>query len=163
MFAVYRAVHFIDQRQESERRYTLFVDSTAAIKRARMDSLGPGRRFAIAAMVVCDRVLARTNQVVTQWVPAHNKVEGNEKADAFAKAAAGRTAPCCDTDTPDELIDESSLSYRVCAATEARSQATTDWIARNVRAARRYRPPPGGSLCRQHLRGARNELTCRFY
>ena len=35
-------------------------------------------------MEACDRILPRDNQVTIRWVPAHIKVEGNEKADAYA-------------------------------------------------------------------------------
>ena len=72
-------------------------------------------------------------------------MEGNEKADAYARAAAGRTAPCCDADTPDDFLDEASLSYMAGIATEARSQATAEWIYSCV-GARRYSPPPGIGL-----------------
>ena len=49
VFAVYRALSIIEQRQERERRYTIFVDSTSAIARVGDDSLGPGQRFARSA------------------------------------------------------------------------------------------------------------------
>ena len=57
MFAIYQALRVLDRCQESGHRYTVFVDSTAAIDRMRTDALGPGQRFAIAAMEVCDRLL----------------------------------------------------------------------------------------------------------
>ena len=87
-FAIYQALRIVDQRQESGHGYTVFVDSTAAIYRVRTDALGPGQRFAIAAMEVCGRVLARDNEVTIRWVPAHSKAAGNEKADELTKAAA---------------------------------------------------------------------------
>ena len=96
-------------------------------------------------------------------MPSHNKVEGNEKADEYAKAAADCLAPCQDDATPRELRDEASLSYMTRTATEARSQATTAWIQGNVRAERRYRPPPGRGLRRKHLQHKRKELAGRFY
>ena len=43
-------------------RYTVFVNSAAAIERVKTDALSPGQRFAIAAMEVCGRVLARDNE-----------------------------------------------------------------------------------------------------
>ena len=162
VFVIYRALHVLDQRQESGRRYTIFVDSTAAIDRIRSDAIGPGQRFAIASMEVCERVAAKDNAVTIRWVPAHAGVQGNEVADRYAKAAAGRSAPCADGDTPDELRWESSLSYMTGAATEARSQATTTWVSERI-GARRYRPPPGRGLRRQHLRGTIKELAGRFY
>ena len=109
-----------------------------------------------------DRMLERDNQVTIRWVPAHNKVEGNQKTDAYERAAAGRTAPCCDTDTPNNFLGEASLSYMTRTATEARSQATAEWIASRV-GARRYRPPPGRGLRRKHLRSIRKELAGHFY
>ena len=90
----------------------------------RTDAIGPGQRFAIAAMEVCGRVFARDNEVTIRWVPTHHGIQGNEKADEFAKAAAGRAAPCCDDDVPDELRWEASLSHMTRPATEARSRAT---------------------------------------
>ena len=70
-------------------------------------------------------------------------------ASRFAKAAAGRTAPCNDTDTPDDFLDVASLSYMTRTATEARSQATAEWISSRI-GVRRYRPPPRRGLRRRH-------------
>ena len=61
VFAIFQALLWLDQRQESGRRYTLFAGSTAAIERVRPDCIGPGQRFAIAAIEVCDRILTRDN------------------------------------------------------------------------------------------------------
>ena len=80
-FAIYQALRVVDRRQESGHCYTIFVDSTAAIDRVRTDALGPGQRFAIAAMGACDRALARDNEVTVRWVPAHSSMEGNEQVD----------------------------------------------------------------------------------
>ena len=113
-------------------------------------------------MEACDRILARDNHVTIRWVPSHTRVEGNEKADIYAKAAASRSAPCRDDANPADLQDEASLSYMTRTATEARSQATAEWIGSHVRAERQYRPPPGRGLRRQHLRSTR-KLASRFY
>ena len=60
---IYQALHFIDRRQGNGRRYTLFINSTAASERVRTDAPGPGQAHAIAAMGACDRILERDNQV----------------------------------------------------------------------------------------------------
>ena len=60
-FAIYQVLRFVNRRQESGRRYTLFVDSTAAIERVRTDVLGPGQAHAIAAMESCGRIIERGN------------------------------------------------------------------------------------------------------
>ena len=41
VFTIYRALRHLDDRQGSGRRYML--DSTAAIERVRMDTIGPGQ------------------------------------------------------------------------------------------------------------------------
>ena len=64
-FAIYQALRVLGRRQESGHRYTAFVDSTATTDRVRNDTLGPGQRFALAAMEVCDRVFVRDNEVTT--------------------------------------------------------------------------------------------------
>ena len=131
--------------------------------RVRTDALGPGQRFAIAAMEVCDRTLARDNEVTIRWDPAHSRVEGSEQADSYAKAAARRTAPCSNEEVPDELLTEASLSHMSRSATEARFRASAEWIASHVCPERRYRSPPGRGLHRQHLRNTRKELAGRYY
>ena len=96
-------------RQESGRRYTVFVDPTAAIDRVRSDSIGPGQRFAVATIEACIRILARDNEVSIRWVLAHHRALGAEKADEYAKAAAEGGEP--DSAVPDEYRWETSLSH----------------------------------------------------
>ena len=67
--------------------------TTSDIDQVRTNTHGPGQRFAIAAMEVCGRVLARDNEVTIHWVAAHHGVAGNERADEYAKAAASRSIP----------------------------------------------------------------------
>ena len=54
VLAIYQALRIVDQRQESGHRCIAFVDSASAIDQVRNDALGPGQRFAIAEMEVCD-------------------------------------------------------------------------------------------------------------
>ena len=46
----------------------------------RMGTIGPGQRFAIASMEACTEALSRDNDVTIRWVPAHQGITGNEKA-----------------------------------------------------------------------------------
>ena len=98
------------------------MDSTAAIERVRADTTGPGQRFAIAAMEVCPRLLARENEVTIRWVPAHRGIPDNERADEFAQAAPEGGDP--DGAVPDQYRWETSLSHMTRVATEARSRTT---------------------------------------
>ena len=52
VLAIYQALRVMDQCQESSHCYTVFVDS-AIIDKVRTGAVGPGQRFAIAAMEDC--------------------------------------------------------------------------------------------------------------
>ena len=52
VFAVWQALRVLEQRNERDREYTIFVDSTSAITRVRDDARGPGQRFGVAAIEV---------------------------------------------------------------------------------------------------------------
>ena len=85
---LYRASKIFEERGEGGQYYTIISDSTAAIERASSDEMGPGQRFAIAIMEVCDRLASRGNTLTLIWVPSYVGVEGNETVDEWAKAAA---------------------------------------------------------------------------
>ena len=63
VYAIYQAFSIMDQLQETGRQYTIFTDSTASIERVRSDAIGPGQRFAVAAIKVCARLVSRSNEV----------------------------------------------------------------------------------------------------
>ena len=119
-YAIYQALSIMDQRQESRRRYTPFVDSTSAISRIRSDDVGPGQRFAIASIDMATRILARDNELTVRWVPVHHEAPGNERADVLSKAATDGSSDDAAV-VPDEYRWDTSLSHMTRVATEARS------------------------------------------
>ena len=68
----------------------------SAITRVGNDGLGPGQRFAVAAIEVCSRLMTRDNEVTIRWAPTHSGAASNEVADSFAKSAT----------TGEELVEE---------------------------------------------------------
>ena len=66
VFAVWQALCILEQRKESGRSYTIFVDSTSAITRVRDDARGPGQPFGVAAIEVGSRLAAAGNEVTTR-------------------------------------------------------------------------------------------------
>ena len=160
VFAIYQALSTIERRQERGHSYTVFVDSTSAIDRVRDDELGPGQRFAVAAIEVCSRIITNDNSVIIRWVPAHSGATGNEVAGRYAKSAATGEEPV--EAIPEGYAAETSLSHMTRVATEARSKETREWITAHVRPERRYRPPPGRGLKRPPLRRARKTLAGRY-
>ena len=108
----------MDQGTGWWRRYTVLVDSNLAIDRVRDDELGPGQRFAAAAIEVCSRIITNDNSVTIRWVPAHSGATGNEVADRYAKSAA--TGEELVEAIPEGYAAETSLSHTTRVATEAR-------------------------------------------
>ena len=123
-FAIYQALRAFDQRQESGRRHPVFVDPTSAITRIGDDALGPGQRFAVAAIEVCSRILSRDNSVTIRWVPVNSGATDNEVADRYAKSAATGEDPV------EEILEgytgETYLLHMTRVATETRTQATAE-------------------------------------
>ena len=75
-------------RNQSGSDYTIFTDSTAAMRRLMGDAPGPGQDMAIRAIDIAERIVRQGNTVTVRWTPAHVGVEGNERADMAAKSAA---------------------------------------------------------------------------
>lgn len=141
VYAIYRALYALDQRQASGHRYTVFADSSAAIDRIRKETIGPGQRLAVATLGVCARILGGESEVTARWIPAHHGVTGNGRADEYAKAAAEGKAPR--SEVPDEYRWGTGLSNMSRgAATGAGSRATAQWISSHVGPKRGYRPAP---------------------
>lgn len=78
--------------------------------------------FAVVAMEVCSRVLARDNEVTVRWAPANHGATDKKTAGGYAKAAAEGSAP--HDGVPDEYRWETSLAHMIRTAAEARSRAT---------------------------------------
>ena len=158
VFAIFQALKACERGQFSDRRYTIFSDSQAAILRIRTDEIGPGQQWARAAIEVCSQLVQRGNEVTVQWVPAHVGIEGNEVADRFAKEAAeGRQHS-----VEDRLRWEASLSHLSRVVTE-RSAATAQWIREHVQPERRYLPPGGTGFRRRQLQRVRKATAQRYY
>ena len=156
VFAVWQALRALEQRNERDRKYVIFMDSASAITRVRDDARGPGQRFGVAAIEVETRLAAAGNRVTIYWVPAHAGAEGDEVADQCAKDAATGRAPR--ERFAEGYAEETSLTHMTRVATETRSKTTTDWITEHVRPRRRYRPLPGKSVRRTQLRRVKKTL-----
>ena len=157
VYAIYQALDILDQRQESGRQYTVFVDSTAAIDRIRS---GSGQSPAIACIKVCTRLESRGGEVTVRWVPAHHGVPGNEVANEYARSSAKGTR---NSNVPNEHRWETSLSHMSRVATETKAKTTEESISAHARVGRGYRPPRGKGVRRKQPRRARKSLAGRCY
>jgi len=88
--ALGRALESASRRNTFPNRVTIFTDELAAIRRMVSNEPGPGQTYALEARKHFAKLLRAvpgiTNEI--RWCPAHEGVEGNEKADEWAKLAA---------------------------------------------------------------------------
>ena len=111
----------------------------------------------MAVHEVRKQITARGSEVTVRWAPAYQRVEGNEMADTWAKAAADGSS----YEDERAYLRVMRLSHMTRMSTETRPQVTGDWMSNRVGASRRYRPPRGGM--RPELRSERKALTGRYY
>ena len=91
VFAIHHAMRTFDERSEASARFTIFTDSTTAMRRAVTDRLGPGQAPWGTIITTGERFRERGCSITIRWTPAHRGVEGNEIADELA-VAAGESA-----------------------------------------------------------------------
>ena len=101
----------------------------------RDDALGPGQRFAVTAIEICSRILAR--KVAIRWAPAHSRAAGNEVANRHAKSAATGEDPV--EEVPEGYAAETSLLHMTRG--EISGDGGVNLGARQARAT--MQPPPG--------------------
>ena len=158
VFATGQAIRTFSDRNEENRRYTIFSDSQAALNRVQHDRTGPGQAVAIQAIAMTQALTDRGNTLALRWTPSHAGIEGNDQADKRAKRAAegleGRAEHA--------YLLEASLAYLTRTVTETRSKATAEWIRNHSGRHRRYHPPKGGKM-RKSLNRTRKELASRYY
>jgi len=88
--AIARALESASRRNTIPDRVTSVTDAQAAIRRIASDEPGPGQRYALEAREHITALRRAMPGIVIEvrWCPAHEGVEGNEKADEWAKLAA---------------------------------------------------------------------------
>jgi len=88
--ALARALDSALRRNTVPDRVTIFTDAQVAIRRMASDEPGPGQQYALEAREhIAALPRAKPGIIIEiRWCPAHKGVEGNEKADEWAKLAA---------------------------------------------------------------------------
>ena len=157
-YAIHLAMRTLDERNERDRRHTVFSDPQAAVSRVQHDRTGPGQALAILAIETAEAITSRGNSITIRWTPSHAGIEGNEQADGMAKRAAEER----EEKAPLPYLREASLSHLTRTTTEARSSVTAEWIRTHSNQRRRYRPSKGGKM-RKALNRVRKEIASRYY
>ena len=113
--------------------------------------MGPGQRFAVAIIEVCNRLSSRGDTLTLRWVPSQLCIEGNETADDWARVAAGDLGDS----VPRAYLREISFAHMTRMAIEARPAGVRDLIMDHVDRRGCYRPPKGQKLQRSSVMRAR--------
>jgi len=128
---------------EDQGPVTVFMDSQAAITRLSHSRRGPGQGLAIRAATAAQALRDRGLGVTIQWVPGHEGIEGNERADQAAKRAAAKPRRGGQ--------GELSLAYINRVRTEITGSRRQQWLTkrlsqRSAAAQRTYRAQPGWKM-----------------
>ena len=158
VYAIFQAIRLLNGRGEYGKDYTIFSDSQAAVARAQHTDCGPAQALASAVVDFSYEIRSRGNSITLRWTPAHQGVDGNKQADAWARRAAERREGRADP----AYLREASLSHLTRVSMARRALDTGQWIRDHVERRHRYRPSPGGKM-RGELGRVRKELAGHFY
>jgi len=147
---------------------TIFTDAQAAIRRMSTDEPGPGQKYALAARkhIAALRRAAPDITIEIRWCPAHEGVEGNEKADEWAKLAANEldahgVEGWTYSDRPEESPLPRSLANIRREILEKKWMEARQWAAGRI-SRKKYKMPssqrPDGTVA-----GSTKRLASRFY
>jgi hypothetical protein len=98
----------------------ILLDSQAALARLQHNLPGPGQMWAIQVQGIAQELIQQSGKVTIQWVPGHQGIPGNKKADQAAKVAADRAPRALDR----SLI----LAYTIRSCTEASQVERQEWL-----------------------------------
>jgi ribonuclease HI len=171
--ALARALESAWRRNTITERITIFTDAQAAIRRMASDEPGPGQKYALEARKYIAALRRKVPGIVIEvrWCPAHEGVEGNEKADEWAKLAAeepdARGVEGLEWMTYSDRPEERSMPLPRSIANIKREIAEKKWAeARKWAGGRiskeKYKMPksqrPDGTVA-----GSAKRLASRFY
>jgi len=147
---------------------TIFTDAQAAIRRMSTEEPGPGQKYAVEARqhIATLRRAAPDITIEIRWCPAHEGVEGNEKADEWAKLAADEpdtqgVEGWTYSDRPEETPLPKSLANIRREISEKKWMEARQWAGGRT-SKNKYKMPksqrPDGTVA-----GSTKRLASRFY
>ena len=146
-------------------RVTVFTDSKATLRRIQLDKPGPAQVLPLRTMNWVNALARRNIQVEYQWVPAHERIEGNEEADLQAtKTAYKHCGSYTETQNPLPLSDYVSFAHDSRSITEVKweeSKEEIKKIGKKSKHSHRYDLVKRGA--NSAVMGAKKTIAARFY
>jgi len=168
--ALARALETAARRSPPPNYVTIFTDTKAAIRRMASDRPGPGQKYALEARrhIAALRRAAPGIAIEIRWCPAHEGVEGNEKADEWAKLVADEPdTPGVEGWTYSDRLEERATPLPRSLANIKQEIAEKKWVearkwAGGQTSKKKYKMPksqkPDGTVA-----GSTKRLASRFY
>ncbi len=92
MWGISKAITVAEQKTREIQHslvISIFCDSQTAINNLREDHSSGGQVLKMQIYQKTEQLVQQGHNISIRWVPGHNKIEGNERADRAAKEAAG--------------------------------------------------------------------------
>jgi ribonuclease HI len=110
-----QAVELASSNATPNRRFRVFSDNQGALRRLQTLSDAPGQASQLRILRAAKRIVEKGASIDLNWVPGHQDIQGNEKADELAKRASQK-------DPPDP--QRTSYSY---LGQKAKAETTSQW------------------------------------
>jgi ribonuclease HI len=88
LVAISKALEIV--AQNPPKKVTIFTDSLSSVKTLETDTVGEAPEIVEKVKIITTALIKKDCEVTISWIPAHVRIQGNEKADSEAKK--GRTA-----------------------------------------------------------------------
>jgi ribonuclease HI len=168
--AIARALEIAANSTPAPDCVTIFTDAQAAIRRMASDDPGPGQKYALEARthVVALRSAAPDTTIEVRWCPAHEGVEGNEKADEWAKIVADEPdTQACEGWTRADRLEERPTPLPRSLANIKREIGERKWAEARAwaggRTSKKKYKMPKGKRPDGTVAGSSKRLAARFY
>jgi ribonuclease HI len=150
-----QAVEFASSNATPNQQFRIFSDNQGALRRVQMLSDAPGQASQQRILKAAKKTIEKGASIDLNWVPGHQDILGNEKADELAKRASQKDPP---------IPQRMSFSY---LSQKAKAKTNSQWkeALRNSKQSSTYSKLYEWRIGAKTLlpKGTKKELASSFY